>query len=110
MSRLCARSGRSGASAAAIRALGTDDRAQHEVQRRPWPVRGTRRPSEPKHVLWSPTVGAPSDDLVVPNQAGIRKANCRTMCDASYRAAIIGTPRQLVQGTTERAVCEGSSR
>ena len=34
MKRLCARSGRSEASAAAIRALGADHRAQHEVQRR----------------------------------------------------------------------------
>jgi hypothetical protein len=113
MSRLCARSGRSEALAAAIRALGTDDRAQHKVQRRQkrlWPVRGTIRTSETKQMLWSPTVGAPLNDLVVPNQTAIRKANGRTMCDASYHAAIIGAPRSLAQATMERAVCEGSSR
>ena len=74
-------------------------------------MRGTIWTPEPaKHVLWSPTVGAPMNDLVVPNQIAIRKANCRNMCDASYRAAIIGTPLQLAQGTTGRAVCEGSPR
>ena len=50
------------------------------------------------------------NDLAVLNQTAIRKANCRKMSDASYRAAIIGTPGQLAQGTTERALCERLSR
>ena len=50
------------------------------------------------------------NDLAVLNQTAIRKAKCRMMRDASYRAPIIGTPGQLARGTTERALCEGLSR
>ena len=50
------------------------------------------------------------NDLVVPNQTAIRKAKCRMMRDASYRAPIIGTAGQLARGTMERALYEGLSR
>ena len=55
-------------------------------------------------------MGAPMNDLVVPNQTAIRKAKCRMMRDASYRAPIIGTAGQLARGTMERALYEGLSR